>query len=261
MNPLEEIRQIIEATRAQTESLRRQEQELRQQQQHQVQKARVEPTLQFAGINQISENEMDDTKASFQTGIMTILQHHREWETRIHNDGIRHPIDIEVERAIIVAEFRDEKIRMKRMEQLEASRTLPQFKQVGPLALLYEVYLEKGYFNEALQAFVNRGPVTSQNAPEMLRMALDTANARAETEIASTAEMHSLAEQDEWWRTLLESLETEDEMAKPIIVLQINLMISKWQKHLMEEIEVVSMRQQIRITRAVISLIKYDQAA
>ncbi|KAL7562163.1 hypothetical protein ACA910_020359 [Epithemia clementina (nom. ined.)] len=261
MNPLEEIRQLIEATRAQTENLQRQEQELRQQQEHQVQRERVEPTLQFAGINQISENEMDDTKASFQMGIMTILQHHQEWKTRIQDDGIRHPLDIEVERAIIVAAFRDEKIRKKRMKQLEESRTLPQFKQVGPLALLYEVYLKKGYFNEALQAFVNRGPVILQNAPEMLRMALDTANARAETEIASTAEMHSLAEQDEWWWTLLESLETEDEMAKPIIVLQINLMINKWQKHLMEEIEVVSMRQQLRITRAVISLIKYDQAA
>ncbi|KAL7569122.1 hypothetical protein ACA910_016955 [Epithemia clementina (nom. ined.)] len=260
MNPLDEIRQLIDATRAETERLRHQEQELRQQQEHQVQRERVEPTLQFAGINQISENEMNETKASFQQGIWTILQHRQEWKMRIQNDGIRHPIDIQVERAIIEAEFRDEMIRKKQMKQLEESRTMPQFKQVGPLATVYKLYLKKGYFDHALQAFVNMGPATSENAPEMLRRALNMAQARAATEIARTAEMHSLAEQDEWWRTLLESLETEDEMAKPITILQIDSTIDKWQKHLREEIEVVVMRQQVRITKAVISLIKYDQA-
>ncbi|KAL7577794.1 hypothetical protein ACA910_010549 [Epithemia clementina (nom. ined.)] len=134
------------------------------------------------------------------------------------------------------------------------------FKQIGPLAMVYRLYLKKGYFDQGLQAFVNMGPVTSENAPEMLQRALDMVHARAETEIARTAEMHLLAEQDEWWRTLLESLETEDEMAKPIIVLQIDSMIGKWQKHLMEELEVLSMRQQVRIIKAVISLIKYNQS-
>ncbi|KAL7561803.1 hypothetical protein ACA910_013340 [Epithemia clementina (nom. ined.)] len=260
MNPLDEIRQLIDATRAETERLRRQEQELRQQQEHQVQRERAEPTLQFAGINQISDNEMNETRASFQQGIWTILQHRQEWTMRIQDDGIRHPIDIEVERAIIEAKFRDEKIRKKRMEQLEESRTMPQFRQIGPLAMIYKLYLRKGYFNHTLQAFINMGPVTTENAPEMLRRALDRANTRAETEIASTADMHLLAEQDEWWRTLLESLEAEDEMAKPIIIIQIDIMINKWQRHLMEEIEIVVMRQQLQITRAVISLIKYDQA-
>ncbi|KAL7563738.1 hypothetical protein ACA910_020426 [Epithemia clementina (nom. ined.)] len=111
MNPLDEIRQLIEATRAQNESLRRQEEELRQQQEHPVQRERAEPTLQFAGITQISDNEMNDTRSSFQEGVWTILQHRQEWKTRIQDDGIRHPIDIEVERAIIEAEFTDEKIR------------------------------------------------------------------------------------------------------------------------------------------------------
>ncbi|KAL7577123.1 hypothetical protein ACA910_019725 [Epithemia clementina (nom. ined.)] len=256
MNPLDEIKRLHES---QCIQLQQMQEEMQDKVARLSQEKRQEPTLTFADIKEISEKEMNDTKASFQSSVWLIILHSKEWREKVSSNGIQHPKDIIVEKAVIEAEFRDNKILTKTIEQVTAVRTSPYFRQVGLLATVLEMYMKKGYHNSALQAYVDQGQVTIRNAHKMLVNALEKARKEADAEIKLIAEMESQETQDMWWQMYLSTLPKEDEEAKPIIVMKLNKMIHKWEQHLMNEIEVVGLRQEMQITEAVIQLIKYDQ--
>ncbi|KAL7562521.1 hypothetical protein ACA910_008228 [Epithemia clementina (nom. ined.)] len=144
MNPLDEIRQLINATRAESAALRRQEQELREHQERQAQEGRAEPTLKFADITEISKQEMTETENALQSGVWIIIQHKKEWLDKIKANNIQHPKDIRVDKAIITADFRDAKILKKLLEQIAEAKTSPYFRQVEPLAMVLEIYMKQG---------------------------------------------------------------------------------------------------------------------
>ncbi|KAL7577141.1 hypothetical protein ACA910_019743 [Epithemia clementina (nom. ined.)] len=172
MNPIEEIKRIHESHRIQ---LRQMQEEMQDKVARQSQEKRKEPTLIFADIKEISEKEMTDAKASFQSGVWLIIQHNKGWMEKVSSNGVQHQKDIIVEKAIIEAEFRDDKILKKTIEQIAEVRVSPYFRQVGPTAMLLESYMKKGYYKAGLQAYVNMGVVTNENAQEMLINALEKA--------------------------------------------------------------------------------------
>ncbi|KAL7571931.1 hypothetical protein ACA910_006563 [Epithemia clementina (nom. ined.)] len=137
-------------------------------------------------------------KASFQSGVWLIIQHNKGWMEKVTSNGIQHPKDILVEKAIMEAEFRDDKILKKTIEQIAEVRTSPYFSQVGPLANLLESYMKKGYYKAGLQAYADMGEVTNENAHEMLVNALEKARKEADAEIKLIAEMESQEAQDIW---------------------------------------------------------------
>ncbi|KAL7575019.1 hypothetical protein ACA910_010832 [Epithemia clementina (nom. ined.)] len=256
MNPLDEIRQLINATRAESAALQRQEQELREHQERQAQEGQAEPTLKFADIMEISKQEMTETENALQSGVWIIIQHKKEWLDKVKANNIQHPKDIRVDKAIIEADFRDAKILKKLLEQIAEAKTSPYFRQVELLAMVLEIYMRQGYFNTSLEAYVNMGRVTNENAREMFGIALEKARREADAEIKLLAEMESQETQDEWWQMYLSTLPGETDEAKAIIITKTNILIHKWEQHLMNELVVVGLRRQLRITKAVIQLIK-----
>ncbi|KAL7580620.1 hypothetical protein ACA910_002137 [Epithemia clementina (nom. ined.)] len=256
MNPLDEIRRIIDATRAESAALKRQEQELRDNQKRQAQEGRAEPTLKFADITEISKHEMTETEKALQSGVWMVIQHKIEWLDKIKVNNIQHPRDIRVDEAIITANFRDAKILKKTLEQIAEVKMSPYFRQVEPLAMVLEIYMKQGHFNTSIEAYVNMGKVTNENAREMFEIALEQARKEADAKIKSLAEMESQGKQDEWWQMYLSTLPNETDEAKAIIVTKTNILIHKWEQHLMNELKVIGLRRQLQITEAVIQLIK-----
>ncbi|KAL7561379.1 hypothetical protein ACA910_001482 [Epithemia clementina (nom. ined.)] len=256
MNPLDEIRQIIGATRAESAALKRQEQELRDTQKRQAQEGRAEPTLKFADITEISKHEMTETEKAVQSDVWMIIQHKKEWLDKVKANNIQHPRDIRVDEATITADFRDAKILKKILEQIAEVKMSPYFRQVEPLAMVLEIYMKQCHFNTSMEAYVNMGKVTNENAREMFGIALEKARKEADAEIKSLAEKESQETQDEWWHGYLSTLPDDTDEAKAIIVTKTNILIHKWEQHLMNELKVVGLRRQLRITQAVIQLIK-----
>ncbi|KAL7556595.1 hypothetical protein ACA910_003486 [Epithemia clementina (nom. ined.)] len=256
MIPLDKLQKQIDATRAKNETLRQQRQELLEQQRElQETEERKEPTLRFAGIKEISENEMEDTKKSLQTDVWMVIQCKTEWLVTMKTKTIQHPKDIQVDKAIIKAEFPDDKILRKLLEQTTEVKTSLYFRQVKPPAVILEIYLKKGHYNDALQAYVAMGQVTTENAPEMLEHALKKAREEADAEIKKIAGMESQGTQDIWWQMFLCTIPNND----PIVIMKLNYMIAKWEQHLLSEIEIVDERRQLRITNTVIQLIKEER--
>ncbi|KAL7560037.1 hypothetical protein ACA910_000076 [Epithemia clementina (nom. ined.)] len=242
MNPLDKIQQLINATRAESAVLRRQEQELREHQERQAQEGRAEPTLKFADITEVSKQEMTETENAFQSGVWIIIQHKKEWMDKIKSNNIQHPKDIRVDKAIIEANFRDAKILRKLLDQIAEVKTSPSFRQVEPLAMVLDIYMRQGYFNTSLEAYVDMGRVTNENAQEMFGTALEKACREADAEIKLLAEMESQETQDMWWQMYLSTLPSGTDETKAIIITKTNILIHKWEQHLLNELEVVGLR-------------------
>ncbi|KAL7567037.1 hypothetical protein ACA910_019960 [Epithemia clementina (nom. ined.)] len=199
MNPLKEIKKEIKKLHKENLQLQQTKRELEDKPKGQDQKERKEPTLQFAGIKMISENEMETTKKAFQNNVWMIIQHKTKWVEKMKSNTIQHPRDIEVDKATIKAEFRDNKILMKLLEQIAEVKMSPYFKQVGPLAMILGIYIKQEYYNTALQEYVDMGQVTTKNAPKMIENASKKASKEADAEIEKIIGMESQETQDMWW--------------------------------------------------------------
>ncbi|KAL7581339.1 hypothetical protein ACA910_006097 [Epithemia clementina (nom. ined.)] len=166
----------------------------------QHQEERKEPTLHFADIEAMSEREWNETTVTFQSGMWLILQHNKEWMKKVSSNNIQHPRDIKLDKAIIEAKFRDDKILKKLIAQLAEVVTAPYFQQIGPLAMIQDMHMRQGYYNNALQAYVDQGQVTSENTHEIHVKMLEKAHQEADAEVQNIPEMDSQEAQDAWWK-------------------------------------------------------------
>ncbi|KAL7573430.1 hypothetical protein ACA910_013749 [Epithemia clementina (nom. ined.)] len=178
------------------------------------------------------KHEMTETEKAVQSDVWMIIQHKKEWLDKVKANNIQHPRDIRVDEATITADFRDAKILKKILEQIAEVKMSPYFRQVEPLAMVLEIYMKQGHFNTSMEAYVNMGTVTNKNAREMFGIALEKARKEADAEIKSLAEKESQETQDEWWHEYLSTLPNETDEAKAIVVTKTNILIHKWEQHL-----------------------------
>ncbi|KAL7572872.1 hypothetical protein ACA910_004526 [Epithemia clementina (nom. ined.)] len=253
MNPLDELRagednvedrQPRQATedRYKTRSLLEQAQGL------------VEPTLKFANIEQITKEEMAETKTAFLHTVWATIHHDPEWLEAMHSKGIRNKEDIVIEEAIIEAEFRDNKVINKCAEQLAGTYTSQMFRQVTTLSTLIELHIDQGYHNEALFDYLDR-EITPQNLVAMRVAAILKAREEAKTEINTVAVMESQAEQDVWWENHIAMQLTHTDRLDPIAVIKLTQLIATWKKQLLIETQNISVIQQVRMMKKVIQYI------
>ncbi|KAL7564334.1 hypothetical protein ACA910_007186 [Epithemia clementina (nom. ined.)] len=131
MNPLDELRELFELARMENVEDRRPRQEMedRYQTRSLFEQAQglVEPTPKFANIVRITKKEMAETKTAFLNTVWATIHHDREWLEAMRSKGIQNKDDIVIEEAIIEAEFRDNKVINKYMEQLARTYTSQRF--------------------------------------------------------------------------------------------------------------------------------------
>ncbi|KAL7574340.1 hypothetical protein ACA910_008444 [Epithemia clementina (nom. ined.)] len=143
MNPLDELQELLEiAGEENVEDRRpRQAMEDRYETRSLFEQAQglVEPTLKFANIEDITQEEMAETKTAFQNTVWATIHHDPEWLQAMQSKGIRNKDDINVEEADVKAEFRDNKVINKFAEQFAQTKTSQVFRQVVILSTLVEL--------------------------------------------------------------------------------------------------------------------------